>query len=432
MAAPSTNLGHFGHDFIPVASALDLQNQGYGSSNGYQSNNLYYNIDNNILNPGQLAGNTLSPTTLSPFKAVVTYTSDCGAVTCESHTEDDLLTKTYLGSPALGKPLYETNNWNLWHEAYLSNEAALFMQRLILNTNTFAGCTINTTYCNPSLAINGPALVCSSGTYVINGFDATQNVSILWKFPAGTLAITGGQGTPTVSVSKIIDGNETVTAVLTNSCGQQTTLTLPVRVGIPPTPGITITGIEPLQAGTQMDVRVTTTSAPPYLWYVNNVLVFTASVPSVTINGGNNCNVLNTLKVVVSNTCGTNFATQQYTRPCMGSHFVVAPNPATGMVMVSAVGQGSQTAAQDGLNTVASSGRGTPAVQTGAAPKTLPEKAIFEIRVSDQLGKTLKTFSYPSGVSSANLNLSGLANGVYVLQIYNNSTWTSQQVIIMK
>jgi hypothetical protein len=418
-AGPATNLGHFGHDFIPVTSALDLQNQGYGSSNSYQSNNLYYNIDNNIVNAGQLAGNTLNPAALSPFKAVVTYTSDCASASCSSLTFDDLLTKTYLGSPALGNPLVEPGNWNLWHESSLSNQAALFMQRLILNTNTFAGCTINTTFCNPSLGVNGPTLVCANGTYSINNFGATQNVSIQWSFPAGTLAITGGQGTPTVSVSKVTDGNETVTAVLTNTCGQQTTLTLAVRVGIPPTPGITITGIEPLQAGTQMDVRVTTTSAPPYLWYVNNVLVFTASVPSVTINGGNNCNVLNTLKVVVSNTCGTNFATQQYTRPCTGPHFVVAPNPATGMVMVSAIGQGAQTSAQTGA-------------QTESVSKTPPEKAIFEIRVSDQLGKTLKTFSYPSGVSSASLNLSALANGVYVLQIYNNSTWTSQQVIILK
>lgn len=61
----------------------------------------------------------------------------------------------------------------------------------------------------------------------------------------------------------------------------------------------------------------------------------------------------------------------------------------------------------------------------------LPWK-IYIIKVLSKQGNLEKTFSYPSGVSTVNIDISSLSNGTYTLQTYDNSNWSSQQLVILR
>jgi hypothetical protein len=203
----------------------------------------------------------------------------------------------------------------------------------------------------------------------------------------------------------------------------------------PPTPGITISGIEPLNFGTQMDVRVTTTAPAPYLWYVNGTLVFTASSTSATINGGNNCNVLNTLMVKVANSCGggTATASTNYTRSCGSGHFAISPNPAKGMITIdaSAATDEELQAVPLSMQNKTAGNLGAGNLSTGSLAAGLGNK-IYEVKIVDQFGHIRKVFSYPSGIAMTNVDLGGLETGLYIVQIYNKRSWVSQKLMVTK
>ena len=54
------------------------------------------------------------------------------------------------------------------------------------------------------------------------------------------------------------------------------------------------------------------------------------------------------------------------------------------------------------------------------------------MNVLSKQGDLLKTFSYPSGVNRTTIDLGNLLNGTYTLQTYDNSTWSSQQIVILR
>lgn len=62
---------------------------------------------------------------------------------------------------------------------------------------------------------------------------------------------------------------------------------------------------------------------------------------------------------------------------------------------------------------------------------TLPWK-IYTIKVLSKQGNLLKTFSYPLGITTVNIDISSLSNGTYTLQTYDNSNWSSQQMVILR
>lgn len=132
-AGNATTYGHYGHNFVSVVSALDLQNQTYDETTEWQSDNLFFNIDNFIQNPGTVAGNTLSNPALSPFDAVITSTSNIGSA------------------------------GNLFHNANISQENALFILRKILNAEPDFNC-LTDGFCGSSPTISGPDNFCITST----------------------------------------------------------------------------------------------------------------------------------------------------------------------------------------------------------------------------------------------------------------------------
>lgn len=218
----STTNGHDGHNFVATASALDLQNQGYGAGTNWQSNNMFFNIDNEILNPGTVAGNTLSVPARSPFDAVLTGTSDCGSVVCTAQAYRD------ENGNAVFPPNEDT--WNHLHNMFITRQAARFIQRKILNALP-VNCAGSDGLCNRNPSISGPGVLCTTGVYTINNLPA--GVTILWLSVNGTFNVIGGQGTPTATIQRVFNGLDIVRVQFTNACGASITRDLNIISGFP-------------------------------------------------------------------------------------------------------------------------------------------------------------------------------------------------------
>jgi hypothetical protein len=443
-AGPASLNGHYGHTFIPLVSALDLTNQGYGVSGSYFSNNMYYALDNNIQNPAQVSGNTLSPSSLSPFHAVLTYTSDCGSVSCQFDNTSDKLRS--LGG--LTSPLF--TNVNQYHEAALSNQAQLFVQRSILGTNTFTSCAGSTDFCSSSIiGIQGSTSVCSANEqYTLATTGGLDNVSIQWTFPNGLLQLVSGAGTPTITVKRTgtSNGTEIITAILTNSCGQTSNYTLNVGVkSIPDYSRLSIVSQGPsvcagvnVGFGARYDgnctnllaagiTNVTWTVSPSPTSITNNAGTSgcgaSANNSGVQIKFGSASTNYN-VSINATNVCGTSFQSDAYvvtTKSAImcggGPHFTVAPNPSSGNLVVTATSEQDETANQTAR--IANAEKST-------------DNRIFEIKISNAQGVIKKSYKYSTGVKSVNLDLTSLPSGTYFIQSFDNIKWESQQFVIIK
>jgi hypothetical protein len=392
-----TTHNHFGHNFISEASALDLQNQGYGSSNLFQSNNMYGSIDNSIVNPGQVAGNALNPTSLSPFNYVMTYTSDCSTETCQSW--DDAFSTV------------EGTNWNLHHEAPISNQAALFMERKILSTNPVTTC--------PSLCNNSDYHITSDAAPICNttmlhlksAYPIDYNIN--WTFPNGLLSIQNGQGTPDVTVKAVGNGVETATVIVTNSCGQQATYILSVSVG---SPIISIAySMNGGCNGTYQTWSLAASSPNPvstWLWTVDNpnsgswyIYHPTFASTFVDVSGGGG------ISVTATNVCGSSKQGVTIYSNCGHSNAIIAsPNPTSSDLTVSLT---------QPLSTASAS----------TNSKTQTPQLIYQILVADQVGNVRKQFNYSAGVNSTKINLTGLLSGTYTIVVFDGINWNGVQVI---
>jgi len=397
----ATNYGHFGHAFIPTASALDLQNQGYGSVNLYQSNNMYGNIDNSIDNPGQVTGNTLNPSSLSPFSYVMTYTSDCGAVSCQSYD--------------VAESSYEGTNWNLHHEAPISNQAAQFIERKILNALPPTNCPAICDYFTGISSNMTP--ICTTATLTLNSPYSISGYNIVWTVQNGFLNITQGQGTPVIHVSTNGSGTETVICTITNSCGQVNTQTLTIPVGNPLTGTINqggvltpmntvnsvsagamlvnfqwpgVTGISCYQSSTNPPVSQT-----GFIYYPSNSeFWFTlSSGQSITVSfSGTGCG-------------GTTVATRSFT--VGGHYYVISPNPAYSSINITSNSPGNNSKIEN--------------AETGR---------MIQVSITDVNGNLKKQQQFSSGTTNMQLNVANLASGTYFVQITNGNINETQELII--
>jgi hypothetical protein len=408
---------HFGHNFISVASALDLKNQNYNSTNQFQSSNLFYNVDANISNPGTLAGNTIS-STVSPFQFAQTYTSDCNASGCNSRTDD-----SYLLINGYPNPLDKMGvSWNLWHEANISSQTSYFLMRKILNTNVFAACTISNSLCSRgNLAVSGPSGFCTTATYTIANFGGIQDINIQWSCPNGTCVVIAGQGTPTATMSRIGDGNETITAILSNRCNQSATYTLPnVAVGSPNSLTGTYTG----SAGTKPLLTFNTVPvgniAGNYTWTgITNISIShsgsgtwsygSSNTFGFYLNTGQNMN----LTFNGTGNCGAVNATRTFLQSG-GFSVVASPNPTSDNININIIPSDDTT-----TSTLKSSANTTS--------NKLTSMSIYDINS----GRLVRKWDYQEAEKMQYiLNIIGINKGIYVLKVTRNNFTSSIKIIV--
>ena len=422
LALPASNLGHHGHNFIPTASALDLRNQGYNAANKWQSNNMFFNIDANIASPGTLTGNNLNTPALSPFQFVQTYTSDCGAVFCES-VNDDMNGDGFLDR--------RFDNWNQYHNGWMSQQATLFLERKILEANPWNTCP---GICQPVNTISGAAnLVCTTAGYELLGLN-TGGLNITWTPVYGYLEITSGQGTPGITVRNVGRGIETLRVVLTNTCGQTRTIERVVTVGAPNENFSKIFNSSPtvnkvleycnvlLQPGQPNyyigTVNVSDPVATNYVWVFDSRSPSNAVV-NLTPNPNNQQvqvsiktqGASGTWKLTRSNACG-GFTT--YHR--FNSNYACPPeNEARkgGSEDRFTVGEKEEERIMNNVQLFPNPAKSNVTITTN-------DHFIKEIKIFDVTGK-LHKHRIPGAVNKTNVNINGLSAGIYFVEVTDDT-----------
>ncbi len=379
LAGSSSDYGHDAHNFVSTVSALDLKNQGFSAATGWQSNNLFFNVDNNIVGAGTVGGNTIS-SSLSPFKAVATSSSDF------------------------------SGQQNFDHNDNIERQYANFISRQLLSTNLSGSC-LDYAFCNASPVINGNAFLCSPGVYSASGLPRS-GVSITWSSMFGGFSITSGQGTPNITVGLTSNKLDTIILTLTNVCGLTRVFKKGITVGSP-APTDIVKG-----PSTSSDVEVTCTSVPgatSYNWLMNGTPMANQHSTGCDFFPVK-CRQTFLACVSAVNVCGAsaNYCKSITNTPCLGGFgtFVVSPNPASSTINV--------TAAPD----ISS--------ETGVVGKAARASKVFnEIRLYDQQGILKKRLVYKN-VNQASIDVSALPMGVYFIEIVNGRDVDRQAVMITK
>jgi len=92
----------------------------------------------------------------------------------------------------------------------------------------------------------------------------------------------------------------------------------------------------------------------------------------------------------------------------------VSPNPSKGIVNIGLAA------------TQASKTNNLKATVAVVKPK------VYQVRIVDVQGIVRKTFTYPGGVERISADLSGLNNGLYIIQVFDNRIWRSSKVVLNK
>lgn len=359
---------------------------------------MLFNIDNQILSPGQVNGNTLSNPALSPFIAVITGTSDCAALVggCSANpykNEND----NYVTPP-------NSNQWNHYHNTDITSQFAKFIERNILNAQP--GNCAGSTLCNRNPAISGSDVICTTGQYQLTNFP--QGVSIVWEAQNSRVRIDNGQGTNRIDVTYLSSGLEVIKVTITDACGVSVVRTKTINVGTPvvyinySTQGQCYGGYQTwsLQAtspGTVSSWLWTVDNPSSGDWYIDNP---TSPFTYVNVSGGGG------ISVTATNSCGTARTGVTIYSNCDYYRYTISPNPASSAVTVEAK-------------------------QTDN--KEPNEATITEINIYDPQGMLKKNQKYGKvKKATLTLNIPDLKTGVYIIEIVDGNRKERQQLSVLK
>lgn len=268
-------------------------------------------------------------------------------------------------------------------------------------------------------SISGNATICTTRTYTFTGLLAGQSLNwSLSNSTAGTLSTTSG--TPTI-FTKTGGGAVTLTATISNTCGQSYTKTLALFVGSPPAFSIVRASNETCDGIKYHYVPFEIPNRNPLITYTFNI----ASIPGVTVTqtswtyNGNIQNVLVFPKTYVgpvdfsvstTNSCG-NFSVfaEEEINSCSGlglrlsnpiQQFTVFPNPANDVVTIQLTDQ-----------------------------ENKPEKdATISGELFDIIGQSKSKVQISK--NKATFSVRELKKGIYVLKIYINDQVENHQIVI--
>lgn len=250
--------------------------------------------------------------------------------------------------------------------------------------------------------INGSSGFCTSTSYTIPGLPVGSTIT--WSSSNTTIATINPSGVATKQNNGIVTFTATVN--IPNRCGIATSRKVNVVVGTPP---VTVTAQKTSGQGEPTTYLFTATSIPGvnYAWYVSGM----ANNPQQT--GALNqfdwyfpCNNTRTIYCIVTNSCGSVTSNSvSKTGECIRTFaYLLSPNPANFTVTVS------------------------------AKKKTISEinnSLIDEIKIYDLQGN-LKQQQKLGKTKTATINISGLNNGTYFVEITNGLSKERQQLIIQK
>jgi hypothetical protein len=292
--------------------------------------------------------------------------------------------------------------------------------------------------CSNRVTISGPTKLCTgSQVYTLSGLTTPNDAVVTWSAsPSGVVSITPNSNGSQATITRVGNGTVTITAHISSAfCdGAAITETLSIQVGAPTvnvigTPGSCSNGYQtwtlaatPSSLGTNWHWTV------GYLGTNSSITINspTSAQTNISVKGGGIVNLTYT------DNCG-NAESSSLTvySQCSGNGVMaVSPNPTTGMVVISTTPTPPTAVTTDAV------GDGTKEVTSAEAPSAVSNtttlKKIYQVRVLAPTGTLLRQYTFPSGNTQVNLDLSSLKNGLYIVQVFDSNSWTSQQVIVLK
>lgn len=252
------------------------------------------------------------------------------------------------------------------------------------------------------MTITGDNNFCAptSNTYYIPNLPGGSTVT--WVTNPNTIASPSTPNALQTILSATGNGIISLTATVTNSCGIVIITKPNIAVGkIQPGP-ITFPLIDGSIGKIQAQVDPVP-NATSYNWYKNGVLQTGHGAFIQMSITRNQCNVYYDIAVEAINACGTSSQTHgnAYVPPCNNA-FTVSPNPASNLINITPDANNSQLS----TNTT-----------------------IDEIRIYDLQGNLKKDQKFAKS-TFASMNIQGLTNGSYVVEIINGSYSEKHQFII--
>jgi hypothetical protein len=247
-------------------------------------------------------------------------------------------------------------------------------------------------------------LSCTGGTFFINNLP--NGASVNWT-SSNTLIATVANNNNQGIVSRVgtANGSVRITGTITLLCGTTVTEFMDINIGVSPKPGqITFPLIDPLSGKLYASVPPVV-GATSYNWYMNSTLNTEWHGPSAhfAIPRGE-CDLEYDMSVEAINNCGT--STQSHANayiPC-DNYYTVSPNPAANDVIVSLDNNKTQS---------------------------MENKTFDEVRIYDIQGN-LKKYQKFNKIKIAKINIAGLTNGSYFIEIYSGTYKEQHQLLIQK
>jgi pimeloyl-ACP methyl ester carboxylesterase len=263
-----------------------------------------------------------------------------------------------------------------------------------------------------TFAITGgadPLCTNMTSTYYLN-VAAPSGTTTNWILSSNLQMISS---TPnSVTVKAISNNIATISANIINPCGANMLITRQISAG-PPTVNISY-----LQNGTCSSAGYQTWSLnatspntiTSWQWTVDNPssgswYINSPNSPStmVDVSGGGG------ISVTATSSCGTTRTGVTIYSNCLRIAAITAfPNPTTDNV----------TIAVAGLKNIAD----------GKFSNT-KKAMMYEIKIIDPLGTIKKLYKYASGTSNTNISLKGFISGIYTVQAFDGTKWSSVKVI---
>lgn len=270
----------------------------------------------------------------------------------------------------------------------------------------------------PAPVINGDNMVCTtSNPYTLSSLPSGATVS--WSATPSSPVQINTPNANSTTLTKVSSSLVTLNALVTNGCGvgQNYNATRIVQIGGPYV-GINYSPNGSCVGSMQVwQLAASPASGTNWHWSVGyvgtNGSIYILSPLSqqtfadvvgggiINLNYTDLCGVAQQQGVTVYSSCH--------------SQAVIAPNPASGMVTISTMTTGTTNQAQ------------TDAISTASMPWK-----IYQMKLIGPSGNLVGLYKYPVGITSTNIDVSSLPNGTYTLQFFDNTTWSTQQILVLR
>lgn len=297
--------------------------------------------------------------------------------------------------------------------------------------------SVNYTALYPMVKTSGGDPVCTNATYQVNNLPAGSTIA--WQSSNPTIATVTATGNPaTITRQGTQNGTVTITATITRSCGSPVIISKVVTVGSGTTGSITATynspsnPAQPLYPLAKFDLttyydaclslRIIPTNVP-----AGATVTWSATAPGAVWQQSGNyfvcfftaLNQTADVNLSISNACGSSSAHYRFrcinTGLCGGptpSRAIVSPNPAQTTVTVT-LNEEDNMAAKAGI----------PA-QSGSN--------ITQVKIYNTYGATVKSVRYAATAKQVQVDVSGLAAGLYFIEVSNGAVKQTKRLVIAR